>query len=263
MPAVLRQLLVHGDIGPQRVPAIDQAACAIDAGLALVFFLERAKDAVPDDENAAVIAIQILVLNGVMHAVVAGRAKPAVKPAQLFDLLGMHPELVEQIDQAHHGKHHRRHACQRHGQVKHPAQERARAGLAQRGRQVIGLALMVHGMGRPEHAHLVAHAVQPVVAEIVKNQCDDPATNAEPEAISLDQRHLAHDQGVDAQRQQLGEDGAGLAQNAEVQRGNGIGQRIGIALAAQTDQPLNGDQQKKHRCGDDDDLAGGEHGFRF
>lgn len=100
-------------------------------------------------------------------------------------------------------------------------------------------------MGGPEHAHFVAHAVQPVVAEIVEQQGQQPAWQAEPEGIGLDQRHMAGHDGVDAQRQQLGEDGAGLAQDAQVQRADGIGQRIGIAPASEADDPFHGNQCEK------------------
>ncbi len=86
-----------------------------------------------------------------VHAVVAGAAEPAVKPAQLAHLLGVHPELVEQVDEGHDTEHQRRHTGHRHGQIEDPAQQRARAGLAQGGGQVVVLALVVHHVGGPKH----------------------------------------------------------------------------------------------------------------
>ena len=115
MPAVMRQLAVDAEVGPERVPALEQATRAVDAGLLVVLGLVSAEEPVPDDENAAVVAVQIALVDGMVHAVIAGRAEPAVEPAQLLDLLGMHPELVEQVDQPDHGKHQRRHAGQGHG----------------------------------------------------------------------------------------------------------------------------------------------------
>ena len=256
MPAVMDELPVHHGVGPQRIPALQQAARAVDTGLAVVFGLEGAEQAVPDDEDAAVVPVQVAVIDGVVHAVVAGRAEPAVEPAQAPHLLGMDPELVEQIDQAHDGKHQRRHAGQRHGKVEQPAQQRARAGLAQRRRQVVVLALVVHGMRGPEHGHFVAHAVKPVVAEVVEQQGQQPAGNAGPEGIVAPQRQVLEGQRVQTYAQQLGEDGAGLAEHAQADGADGVGQPVGIAPAPQAHAPFQRDQQQKGRSGEDNDLAG-------
>jgi hypothetical protein len=105
-----------------------------------------------------------------VHAVVAGAAEPAVEPAQLAHLLRVHPELVQQVDQRHHAEDQRRHPRHRHRQVEDPAEQEAAARLAQRGAQVVVLALVVHHVRRPQHRHAVAGAVQPVVAEVVAQQ---------------------------------------------------------------------------------------------
>jgi hypothetical protein len=111
-------------------------------------------------------------------------------------------------------------------------------------------------MGRPQHGNFVPHAVQPVVAEVVEQQGQQPAGQAEPEGVMAPQRRVVGHGGVDAQRQQLGEDGAGLAQHAQVQRGDGIGQRVGVAPAPAADGPFHGHQCKEHREGQNNDLAG-------
>jgi hypothetical protein len=85
-------------------------ARAVDAGLGVVLLDEGAEQAVPDHQDAAVVAVQVAVVHGMVHAVVAGAAEPAVEPAQPADLLRVHPELVEQVDQRDDGEHQRRHA---------------------------------------------------------------------------------------------------------------------------------------------------------
>ena len=92
MPAVARQRGVDLEVGPQRVPAAQRAARAVDAGLVVVLSLEGAEQAVPDDQDAAVVAVEVAVVDGVVHAVVARRAEPAVEPAELADLLGVDPD---------------------------------------------------------------------------------------------------------------------------------------------------------------------------
>jgi hypothetical protein len=225
MPAVVRQPGVHLRVGPQRVPAVEQPAGAIHALLVVVFVLESAKESIPQDQDAPVVLVQIRIVHRVVHAVVAGAAKPAVEPAELAHLLGVHPELVEQVDERHHAKHQRRHARQRHGHIKDPAQQRARTGLAQRGAQVVVLALVVHRVRGPQHGRLVPHAVQPVVAKVVEHQRQQPAGQAGPERIVAPQRHMLEQGGVDADAQEMRERRTGLAEHAQADAADRIASR--------------------------------------
>jgi hypothetical protein len=63
-------------------------------------------------------------------------------------------------------------------------------------------------------------------------------------------------QGVQADAQQPGEDGAGLAEHAQADGADGIGQAVGIAPAPQAHPPFQRDQQQEGRRGENDDLAG-------
>ena len=103
-----------------------------------------------------------------------GEAEHPVEPAELADLLGVHPELVQQVDQRHHHEHFQRHAGDRHRQVENPAQQHAAAGLAQGGGQVVVLALVMHHVRGPQDVHLVPQPVQPVVAEVVEDDGQSP-----------------------------------------------------------------------------------------
>ena len=106
--------------------------CAVDARLVVVFFVEGAEQTIPDDQDAAVVAVEVAVVHRVMHTVVRWRAEPAVEPAELADLLRVHPELVEQIDQRDRAEHQRRHAddAPSAGRRSNPAARRSRFGAA-------------------------------------------------------------------------------------------------------------------------------------
>ena len=238
MPAVLQQGPVDLGIGPQGVPAVERAARAVDTGL--VFFLEGAEQAVPEDQDAAIVPVQVGVIHRMVDAVVGGRGKDPVEPAQAGHMLGVDPVLVEQVDQGHHRELHRRHARQGHRHIEQPAQKRAAAGLAQRGREVVALALVVHHMGRPQHRHFVAQAVQPVITEVVEQQGQQPAGAAAPELRSVPERGVAVDQGVEAQAQKSHEDPAELAQNAQTEAVERVIELVGVASTRPTPGPFEG-----------------------
>ena len=222
IPTVVKHAGVHLHIGPQRVPTVERFAGAINARLLGVFFFKAAKQAVPHHPNAGVVAVQVFVVHGMVNTVVGGRAKPAVKPPQAANVFGMHPILVKQIDQRHDAKHHRRHAHQSHRQIKHPTADGASAALAQRGGQVVVLALVVHRMSRPKHGYLVAGAVKPVIAKVIQNQCQHNAIPSAPPRVIAHQSHLFKHQGVNTNAQHTGEDGADLAQYAQRDAADGV-----------------------------------------
>ncbi len=249
----LQQRPVHLEVGPERVPAVQGAARAVHAGLA--FFLETAEHPVPDDQDAAVVAVQVAVVDGVVHAVIRRRAEPAVEPAECGHMLGVDPELVEQVDQRHHAEHQGRHAGQRHREVEDPSEQGARAGLPQRCGQVVVLALVMDHVGGPEDGAFVAGPVQPVVAEIVEHQRQQPAVPSGPEGIVAPQCHAAEDGGVDAHTQQAGEHRAELAEHAQADAVDRIVQPVGVAAACPAPGDLDRDQQQEDRCRQDDDLG--------
>ena len=224
-------------------------------------FLEAAEHAVPDDQQAAVVAVDVRVVHRVVHAVVAGGAEHPVKPAELAHLLGMHPELVEQVDQRHDAKHQRWHAGNRHGDVEDPAKQGAAAGLAQRGRQVVVLALVVHHVGRPEQGNDVARTVDPVVAEVVKNQRQDDAVPGGPERQVRVDGHGTEHEGVNADAQDLAEYTEELADDAQADAVDGVIEAVGLlarsaAGARAAPGKFQCNQQQKNGGGENDDLVG-------
>ena len=217
---------------------------------------------VPQHQDAAVVLVEIAIVHGVVHAVVGRRGEGPVEPAQPANLLGVDPVLVEQIDQGDHAKHQRRHARHRYGHVKHPAEQRAAAGLAQRGGQVVVLALVVNHVGSPEQGAGVAQAVVPVVAEIVEHHGEQPAGGRSPEPVFAGPAGPGHGReqgGVNADAQQAGEHGADLAEHAQADAGDGIVDAVGVALTCSPDRIFDGDQHQKNRCGQHDDLARTQH----
>ena len=175
----------------------------------------------------------------------------------------MHPELVEQIDQRDDAKDHRRYAQHRQRQVKHPAQQTAGGGLAQRGRQVVGLALVVHHVRCPQKRHLVAGAVQPVVAQVVDQQGQQPPVPVFPEFGIGEKRQVLKRQRVGGQPDEFEQHAGDLAQQAQAQAVNGVAQGIAAvrhlaqAQLSPVPPPFQGHGGQKHREGKDDDFGHG------
>ena len=254
-PTVLQQRPIDLRIGPQRVPAAQGSAGAVHTLLLLL--AKAAEQPVPDDQDAAVVLVQITVVDRVVHAVVARRTKNAVEPAEFSHQFGVHPELVEQVDQCDDCEHQRRNPGQRHRQVEDPSKQGTAAGLAQRGGQVVVLALVVHHMGGPEQRHLVARAVVPVITKIVENQRQQNAVPGAPKRALGPYRQRMEDQGVDADHQHLGEQAAELAQHAQTDAADRVVQAVDAPAARDTQRILRSDHQKEHRRGQHDDLAAG------
>ena len=87
---------VHGDFNG--MIGINVIRNAIDGFLALVFFLERAEQPVPDDEDARVVAVEVEVVGGVMDAVVRGRVENPFERTELADELRVWPELKDEVE---------------------------------------------------------------------------------------------------------------------------------------------------------------------
>ena len=82
---------------------------AVFAGVAMELFLEGAEEAVEDDEGAAVVAVDVQRVGGVVDAVVAGRVEQPLHPSrQLRDGAGVDPKLIDAVEMRHCREHVRR-----------------------------------------------------------------------------------------------------------------------------------------------------------
>ena len=141
--------------GAERVEGTQGPPDAVDGWIALEFFLEGAEKPVPDDEQAAIVAIDVARVLGVVHPVIGRRDEDPFVPPELADVLRVDPELVDQVDRPDGYDDGCRDTREIHGNVKDPAEQETRAGLSQGGREVVVLALVVGHMGRPENRPLV------------------------------------------------------------------------------------------------------------
>jgi hypothetical protein len=160
---------------------------------------ERSEEPVPDDEDAAEVAVQVAALGGVVDAVVGGRVEGELEPAgHLVDALGVDPELVDETHRRAERERGRVHPEGDHREVEGPRRP-ARPGLAQRGGEVELPAGVVHDVAGPQEADHVVAAVGPVVEEVLReqHQRDRPPQDGHP------QRRQCVDRAVDGDDREL------------------------------------------------------------
>ena len=157
----------------------------------------------------------------------------------------MDPELIQQVERGHTDKHHQRHAGHRQGQVEDPAQQETGAGLAQGSAEVVVLALVMHRMRGPQDVAFMPHAVQPVVAEIIKHKSEYPG----PDALGrqLEQRQVLEGEGVGQQAHTLGEQAGGGRQHTGAEAVDGIRHSVVARAAPTVGQQLHHNQGDKKR----------------
>ena len=209
--------------------------------------------AVPDDQDAAVVAVEVHVVAAVVRAVVAGRVEDVLDGGrQAAYPFGVDEELVQEVPRLREQHHPRREAQQgqdqpeRQGGHGHP-------GLPQRGGQVVVLAGVMHDVTGPEQPDLVADAVVPVVRVIVREEQQHPHP---PRLLGQAQRREAVQRGVDrhddALPQQIDQD----VPDAHAQAGDRVARPVPGVLVRRvvvvTQVPVRGplDQQGQQEDGD-------------
>ncbi len=90
---------VNIEVPPNRVVARKRFANTVNDGLIVSLFGKCAEQAIPNDEYAAIVAIDAVIVLSVMHAVVRGRHEYPIEPTEFSNELGVHPVLVQQIDE--------------------------------------------------------------------------------------------------------------------------------------------------------------------
>ncbi len=155
----------------ERIETVDGLGDAEATRLGGVFFHEGTKQPVPDDEHSGEVAIDIVGVAGVVHPVVGGGVEDPLQPAKLAHHLGVDEELKTQAQE--HGGHHGlgRETDEDHGDPEQPhAGDRVHQALAKGGGEVEPLRAVVHHVGGPQPAHMVAREVEQPVAEILQQE---------------------------------------------------------------------------------------------
>ena len=197
---------------PDRVPAVKRGLGAIHAFRS--FGLVGAKEAIPKNEYRTEIFVDVLVVDRVVHPVVGRGREDFVKPAQAADVFGVDPKLVHEDKHADDGKFQWGDAQHRHGKEKEATDHRVQALLAQGGREVEQLALVVDHVRAPEKSAMVAKAVQPVIDEIVEQESGDPTLPMPPKMNVHQIAKPAIDELVGANLKEGRANGHGLADDA-------------------------------------------------
>ncbi len=219
MSCVEQQVVVDLQVGPEGIPVGERLADPEDHRIVLALVLERTEHTVPEDQDAAIILVDVTLVLRMMHTVIRRRHEYAVQHAHAADELGMHPELVDQVDRVDGHQHLERKADHEQRHVENPAEDKTGAGLPQRRGQVVVLALVVHGMRCPEHGYLVTETVEPVVAEVPGQRSGYPERDAarrdiEPGERHVDECEILQHEAPGNQRQQLGKVAYRRAQRA-------------------------------------------------
>ncbi|MND95074.1 hypothetical protein D3C80_873160 [compost metagenome] len=153
------------------IEAVDGLGDTEAARLAQVFLHKGAKQPIPDDEHPGEVAVYVFGVAGVVHPVVGGGVEDPLQPAQLAHHLGVDEELKAQA-QEHCGDHGLGgEADEDHGDPEQPhAGDGVHQALAKGGGEVEPLRAVVHHVGGPEPAHVVARKVEQPVAEILQQE---------------------------------------------------------------------------------------------
>src|SRR6476661_7011498 len=238
-----RGVLVGGD--DERVVGAQLLGQAVDDALALG--LEGAEEPVPDDEDAAVVAVEVGVVHAVVHAVVRGRVHDVFHWApERPDAFGVEEELVEQRDRLLEEDRPDRHAEEGERRPERDAPE-GRPRLAQRRREVVALARVVHDVAGPEDAHLVVGAVVPVVREVLGEEDDDP--HPPQRGVEAKGRHGIQ-RGVDDELGCLVEDPDADAPDAHREARDGVADLVADLVV------VGREPQRQHLDDDEDDEEG-------
>ena len=161
-------------------------------------------------------------------------------------MAGVNPELVPQHHRAADDEYSRRQADDRQRPIEEPVGEETGAGLAHRGRVVELFAGVMHNVGSPDQIGFVAHAVMPVVAEVVADQADGP--DPPVRRRQFEDGEVFVRQQVDTDVEAFGEDVQHLATQAQGDARQAVAQ--GKCLTASPEAPDQLQQQQREECGD-------------
>lgn len=243
-------------IGPDGVPTGEGFGDAIDHFLALG--LKGAKEAVPDDEGAAVVLVDVLGVDAVVDTVMGGGVEDKLKPAgELVDGFGMDPELVEGIELVDDDKNEGGESDDGEGQVKNPTGGTLESPLPEGHAEVVLLALVVDDMASPEEANLMGVSVKPVVEKVCADKTDEP----DPPGVAFECKKAGVLVKLDVGNAQDGlkEGSEDLLAYTAGDVGKGIVETVELALAQFGDEELDPDEEEKDGNGQCDVVGGFLH----
>src|SRR5215472_7003388 len=223
-------------------------------GIGGVFGFKGAEELVPNDQRATMIAIDVTWIRTVMYAMVRRRVEDRFQGAERANQFGVNPELIKQADRFHGQDHHRSEAYDGQPQPEQEAHESAGPGLTQCGRKVITLRGMMHHVRGPEEAALVAHSMEPVIAELVAEEEQNPRPPLVPDVKDGEAREPCEDGELHDLAEQIRSDAA----EAHGDAGRGIFQFIDFALQDGAD---NGFEHHERDEGGDGELDQVLHGL--
>ena len=187
------------------VMAVDRIEGAV--GRLLLLGSEGPEQAVPDDQDAAEVAVEILVVAGVVHPMVRGRVEHPLERPESTDELGMDEELVAEADAVRRDDPQGVKPEQWQRQPERDAGERCGPRSAKRRAEVEAPARVMGLVRGPQQRNGVARPVKPVVAEVLRDDEQDP----HPRRV----RQLEQPKLVQRKR---GRDGRGATGDAREQR---------------------------------------------
>ena len=235
------------EVGPHRVPAGEGRRRAV--GRLLLFDLKRAKDAIPDDQDARVVSIEVLGIGPVVHAVVGGRVEHGLERTHAPDQPGVDPKLIEGVELHGDQVELRRDPEQAQGCVEPHAGEALKGALAQGHGEVVVLALVVNDVACPQEVDLVGGAVEPVVGEVDPEQRDRPGHPALAVELGHADHLAAKAEGAEVQGEAdpEGQDPAHAADDPAVDVVEGVVEAVDPALEHAGGDELDPDQDEEDR----------------
>tara|TARA_X000000950_G_scaffold288569_1_gene406037 strand:- start:837 stop:1700 length:864 start_codon:yes stop_codon:yes gene_type:complete len=132
--------------------------------------LERAKQLVPKHQRPPKISVQIRLVFAMVNAVVGRRDHDVLKEPRFVHQRIVVVELHEVVHGPHRHKNFRRNANNGQDNEKRNGRHGAVPAVANAQGKAEVIALMVHHVHGPQHPKLVMHAMQPVKAEVPKQQ---------------------------------------------------------------------------------------------
>ncbi len=106
-----RDISINVQVAPHGIVARKWRADSIDDRFIVALLDEGAEQAIPDNEDTAVVAIETVVVLTVMDAMIRWCDEDTIERSEFADELRVHPILIKQIDQGDDPKDKRRNAC--------------------------------------------------------------------------------------------------------------------------------------------------------